>query len=283
MKVFSLKSDLIAYLGPERSNGRKIGFVPTMGALHEGHLALVRASRKEADRTVCSIFVNPTQFNNREDFLKYPVSLNEDIEILKEEGCDAVYTPGEEDLYDPPGDMTIKFNFGEVETILEGKYRPGHFNGVALVITKLFNIIQPHFTYFGQKDLQQYYIVRQLIHDLSYNIQLRLIPTVREKDGLALSSRNRRIPEDIRPLAAVFYKSLTAGRDMLLNGNTIKEAKEYIKDMIAGYPELRLEYIEVVDTEKFTLINQISNKNNTVLCIAGYINNIRLIDNVMYI
>jgi pantoate--beta-alanine ligase len=283
MKVFSLKSDLISYLGPERSNGMKIGFVPTMGALHEGHLALIRASKKEADCTVCSIFVNPTQFNNRKDFLKYPVSLSEDMDILKIEGCNAVYAPGEDDLYDPPGVNTVKFNFGKVETILEGKYRPEHFNGVALIVTKLFNIVQPHFTYFGQKDLQQYFIVRQLIHDLCYNIQLRLIPTVREKDGLAQSSRNRRIPENVRPEAALFYKSLITGRDMLHKGSTVNETKEYIKDMIEGHPGLQLEYFEVVDTEKFTLTDQINNKNNTALCIAGYINNIRLIDNIMYI
>lgn len=283
MKVYKLKSDLIAFLEPTRSKGLKIGFVPTMGALHQGHLALVRASKKEADCTVCSIFVNPAQFNNREDFLKYPVSLNEDLDQLYKEGCEAVYAPGEEDLYNSSAAGAIGFQFENLEKILEGKYRPGHFNGVALVVTKLFNIVQPHFTYFGQKDLQQYYLVRNLIHDLCYNIQLQLVPTVREKDGLALSSRNQRIPKNLRPLASIFYRSLIEARDMLYKGSKVKEVKKYVKEMFNGDPELSLEYFEVVDTHTFSLTDQVIDKYNTALCIAGYINNIRLIDNVMYI
>jgi pantoate--beta-alanine ligase len=283
MEIFKLKSDLINYLETIRSKGYTIGFTPTMGALHNGHMDLVRASKKEADCTVCSIFVNPAQFNNPEDLLNYPRSISEDIAILKKEECDVVYTPDENDLYDSPDKIMIGFHLGALETILEGKYRPGHFKGVALVVVKLFNIIQPHFTYFGQKDLQQYYLVRNLIRDLSYNIQLRLIPTTREEDGLAMSSRNRRIPEEMRPLATIFFRCLTKGSDMLHQGSSVEKVKKYVEDLFKGKPELSLEYFEVVDTERFILVDRVSDENNTALCIAGYINNIRLIDNVMYI
>ncbi|MFN2128099.1 MAG: pantoate--beta-alanine ligase [Anaerolineales bacterium] len=283
MEIFKLKSDLISYLETVRSNGYKIGFTPTMGALHNGHMELVRASKKEADCTVCSIFVNPGQFNNPEDLLNYPRSYSQDIAKLKKEECDVVYAPDEDDLYDSPNKITIGFHLGTLGTILEGKYRSGHFKGVALVVVKLFNTIQPHFTYFGQKDLQQYYLVRNLIRDLSYNIQLRLIPTVREKDGLALSSRNRRIPGEMRPLATIFFTSLTKSRDMLHRGSSVEEVKKYVEYSFKGKPELSLEYFEVVDTERFMLVDRVRDKNNTALCIAGYINNIRLIDNVMYI
>lgn len=254
-----------------------------MGALHSGHLSLVEASIAEADITVCSIFVNPTQFNNKEDLLKYPNTFDEDIRKLKETGCDFVYAPPREDLYEDESQRITEFSFGEFEQILEGKYRPGHFGGVALVVSKLFNIVSPDFTYFGQKDLQQFHLIRQLIRDLSFNVKLRCVPTIREEDGLAMSSRNLRISEDLRPLAATFYKCLITGREMLNNGESISSVKNKVKNIFAVSPELRLEYFEMVDTRNFKIIDQIRDKNETSLCIAGYLNNIRLIDNVNYI
>ena len=283
MKVIYLKSDLFPFLQEERSKGRKIGLVPTMGALHSGHLSLVNASIKEADTTVCSIFVNPTQFNNQEDLENYPETFEEDLNKLKKEGCDIVYAPPREDLYENENDRITDFNFGNFGQILEGKYRPGHFGGVALVVSKLFNIISPDLTYFGQKDLQQFHLIRQLIRDLSYNIQIRCVPTVRETDGLAMSSRNLLIPKELRPLAATFYKSLINGREMLKEGTNISDVKNKIKEVFSKSPDLKLEYFEMVDTSNFTIIKQIRNENETSLCIAGYLNNIRLIDNVNYI
>lgn len=283
MKVFYAKSKLIPFLASERAKGKTSGLVPTMGALHEGHLALVKASVSETDLSLSSIFVNPAQFNNPEDLLSYPRSLEEDLEKLKNAGCDVVYVPTEEDMYDPFREPGFRFDFGELERILEGRYRPGHFNGVALVVAKLFNITQPDFAFFGQKDLQQFHVVSTLVRDLTYNIQLRCIPTIREKDGLAMSSRNRRIPLKLRPVANIFYRSLNAARDMLRNGKSIQETRLQIHNLFRKEPEVDLEYFEVVDTAEFTIIENIRNENKTALCIAGYLNNIRLIDNVMYI
>lgn len=283
MKIFKLKSELIPYLDSLRSKNRKIGLVATMGALHDGHLALIRASKKETDVTVCSIFVNPKQFNNTEDLIKYPKTFDEDIRKLQIENCDIIYIPPEDDIYDNSKEMITKFHFGELETILEGKYRPGHFKGVALVVIKLFNIIQPQFTYFGQKDLQQYFLVENIIHDLSFNIQLRCVPTKREKDGLAMSSRNLRIPVEDRPKANFFFKCLTLGKDMLQKGIPISDVKKHIQDIFSDDQQLNLEYFEIVDTTDFTLTDHIENPKKTALCIAGYLNNIRLIDNVLYI
>jgi pantoate--beta-alanine ligase len=280
MKIINLKSDLILILQKERSKGRKIGLVPTMGALHSGHLSLVEASIIEADVTVCSIFLNPTQFNNKEDLLKYPNTFDDDLGKLMQAGCDIVYAPPQEDLYEDESRRITEYSFGEFEQILEGKYRPGHFGGVALVVSKLFNIISPDFTYFGQKDLQQFHLIRQMIRDLSYNIQIRCVPTVREEDGLAMSSMNLRIPAELRPLAATFYKCLITGKEMLKNGESISSVKNKVNEIFAGSPELSLEYFELIDTGNFKIIDQIENENETSLCIAGYLNNIRLIDNV---
>jgi pantoate--beta-alanine ligase len=282
MKVFTLKSELRPFLQKARSQDRKIGFIPTMGAIHKGHLALVHASRKEAALTVASIFVNRPQFNNREDFLEYPKTLQEDLHLLKKEGCDVAYTPPEEDLYDHPLEKITDFKFGEFESRLEGKYRPGHFNGVALIVTKLFNIIQPDYAYFGQKDLQQFFLIKQLICDLSYNIQIRSIPTIRENDGLALSSRNLRIPKEDRPYANTFYTTLVAAREMLADGKSVPEVKTFVGDLFSDNSRLTLEYFEVVDTRNFSIVRKINNPSVTALCIAGYLNNIRLIDNVLY-
>jgi pantoate--beta-alanine ligase len=283
MKVINLKSELIPILQEEKSQGRRIGLVPTMGALHSGHLSLVEASMAETDLTVCSIFVNPTQFNNEEDLQKYPDTFEEDIRKLKIAGCDIVYAPPRKDLYENETKRITEFSFGEFEQILEGKYRPGHFGGVALVVSKLFNIVSPDLTYFGQKDLQQYHLIRQLIRDLSYNIEIRCVPTVREEDGLAMSSRNLRIPVELRPLAATFYQCLIKGKEMLRNGESISSVKRKVKEIFTGSAELRLEYFEMIDTSDFKIIDRIKDENETSLCIAGYLNNIRLIDNVNYI
>ena len=282
MKVINLKSELIPILRKERTSGRKIGLVPTMGALHRGHLSLVKASVIEADVTVCSIFVNPTQFNNQEDLLKYPNTFEKDIEQLKMAGCDIVYAPSSDDIYENERKRITEFSFGEFEKILEGKYRPGHFGGVALIVSKLFNIVEPDLTYFGQKDLQQYHLIRQLIRDLSYHIVIRCVPTVREEDGLAMSSRNLRIPRELRPLAATFYQCLITGKDMLKRGVSIATVKSKVKEVFSEVSELRLEYFEMIDTANFKIIEQIKDENETSLCIAGYLNNNRLIDNVNY-
>lgn len=281
MEVFRKKKDLRKYLENECLKKHSIGFVATMGALHKGHRSLIRYCKKDNDVTVCSIFVNPIQFNNPEDLEKYPRPVEADLNILNDEHCDVVYLPDREDIYDHDPDRTV-IQFGKIETVLEGKYRPGHFRGVGLVVAKLFHIVQPNRAYFGQKDLQQFYLVRQLINDLSYNIKLVCVPTVREKDGLAFSSRNVRIRRETRPLACKFYDCLVQSRQLLKEGLPVDQVRKFATDFISGFPPLTLEYFEVVDTRDFSITKHIINKYETALCIAGYLNNIRLIDNVFY-
>jgi len=282
MHVFDTKKDLIHFLENERVKGKKIGFVPTMGALHKGHLELIRNAIRDNDLCVCSIFVNPTQFNNIEDLEKYPRSTNEDIRMLREDGCQVVFLPGIHELYENPAELKTTLHFGVIETILEGKHRPGHFRGVGLVVAKLFNIVKPHRAYFGQKDLQQYFLIRQLIHDLSFDIQLIRVPTRREPDGLAMSSRNQRIPAEIRPAANKFYECLLYCKSRLEKGDDPEKLRSFADTFLSPFHVLRLEYIELVETENFRIVHRIMDKNHTALCIAGYINNIRLIDNVMF-
>lgn len=253
-----------------------------MGALHLGHLALIRKAIRENDLCVCSIFVNPTQFNNQEDLEKYPKSTEEDLGKLREEGCQVVFLPATDEMYDNPMELRTTLHFGEIETILEGKYRPGHFRGVGLVVVKLFNIVEPDHTYFGQKDLQQFYLIKQIIQDLSFDIHLVCVPTERESDGLAMSSRNRRIPGESRPLASKFYECLQYCKSVLLKGGEPEMLQRLAASFLSPFPDLRLEYIELVETENFRIINKMSDKNKMALCIAGYIHNIRLIDNVMF-
>jgi len=280
MHVFTAKKEILYFLENERINKRKIGFVPTMGALHEGHLELIKYALRENDVCVCSIFINPTQFNNPDDLEKYPVTIEQDLQVLKEQGCQVVFTPAASELYPDPWRLNTTIHFGEIESILEGKYRPGHFRGVGLVVTKLFNIVKPHSTYFGQKDLQQFHLVKQLIRDFSFDIRLICVPTVRAQDGLALSSRNIRIPAEDRPYANKFYECLLECKKRLKKGDKPVGIKLFATTFLAQFPVIKLEYIELIDTENFTILKKMNNKKEAALCIAGYINNIRLIDNV---
>jgi len=283
MEIFHSKTDLTDYLGNARIKDKKIGFSPTMGALHDGHLSLIRASKLESDISVCSIFINPVQFNNEEDLQNYPRTLEDDLDKLLNEKCDAVYVPQIEDIYVASKKIKTNIHFGSIENILEGSFRPGHFKGVGLIVSKFFNIIKPDYAYFGQKDLQQYHLIKQLIEDLSYEIKLRCISTVRESDGLALSSRNARIKDGDRPIANSFYEALIKANIMLKKGYDIPQVKKFVSDFIGEYPQLSLEYFEVIDIREFSIIENIEEKNKTALCISGYLNNIRLIDNVFYI
>lgn len=255
-----------------------IGFVPTMGALHEGHLDLVRASIDTCDLTVVSIFVNPTQFNNQADFEKYPSTLSADLDKLKEEKVDYVFAPSKEVMYPQP--TQINLDFGPLERILEGEFRPGHFKGVGLVVSKLFHMIQPHSAFFGQKDLQQVGIIRQLVKDLSFSITLRIIPTRREKDGLAMSSRNVRLTPEGRMVALLLYKSMKVAKSELLEGKNWFEVKENVRKKFDLEPLARLEYFELVHPEDMTIYSSFDANKKTSICVASYIGDVRLIDNL---
>jgi pantoate--beta-alanine ligase len=250
-----------------------------MGALHEGHLALIEASRQTNDITGCSIFVNPIQFNNQEDLAKYPRTLEQDCALLDRAGCDFVFAPSADDMY--PKAPSLVLNFGPLESVMEGAFRPGHFNGVGIVVARLFNIVHPDRAYFGQKDLQQVAVVRQLVEDLAFQLEVVPCPTLREADGLALSSRNRRLSPEERALAPQLYQVLTEAKERLLRGERVAEAKQFVQDYLAAIPAFRLEYFEVVHSVTMQPLEAVK-PGHTALCIAAYLGPVRLIDNVVF-
>jgi len=277
MDIFSQIAPLRAFLEQKKLIGKSVGFVPTMGALHDGHLTLIRESHRENEITVCSIYVNPTQFNNADDLASYPRTIVRDIEMLESVGCNVLFCPSNEEVY--PEKSIIKFDFGTLEQIMEGKFRPGHFSGVATVVSKLFNVVQPSRAYFGQKDFQQFKIVECLVRELKFNVQLRCVPIQREKDGLAMSSRNMRLDEEQRKNAIVFYESLQMAKDRLEEGLSMSFVREEIKKHCESKPGVKLEYLELTDTLNFVQRESVTSK--AILLIAGYVGEVRLIDNLL--
>ncbi|WP_297336449.1 pantoate--beta-alanine ligase [Algoriphagus sp.] len=255
-----------------------LGLVPTMGALHQGHLDLVSRSLEKCDYTLVSIFVNPTQFNNPEDFAKYPQSLEQDLKLLEKAGVDAVFLPTVETMY--PSKPRIKLDFGSLEQILEGASRPGHFNGVGIIVSKLFHMIQPDIAFFGQKDLQQVAIIQSLVRELSFPVQLEIVPTRRELDGLAMSSRNRRLSESERKQALLLYESLSDAKDLLIKGHAWEKVKKSAETLFEKEEGVTLDYFALVDQEKFELLDAYDPAKKSSLCIAAFVGEIRLIDNL---
>ena len=284
MKIFTKTKDLSEFIDTERISGKTIGLVPTMGALHEGHLELIRWSVKECGLTVCSIFINPLQFNNKEDLMHYPRDPDGDIDKLKRKHCDAVFMPDIKEIYGKDDEnLSTTLDFGQIETILEGFYRPGHFKGVGLIVIKLFHIVRPDYAYFGQKDLQQYALINQIVNDLSFQITLRCVPIVREETGLAMSSRNQRLnPADLIT-ASELFKVLKSSKNKLLEGSSVASVKKEAVKYLAQKPNLKLEYLEIVDAEKFRIIDSIKKAEKPGICIAAYIGKVRLIDNLVII
>lgn len=259
-------------------NKQQIGLVPTMGALHDGHLDLVKKSRSSCDVTIVSIFVNPTQFNNSEDFLKYPKTLDQDLEKLELAGVDYAFFPSEEVIY--PSPTILKFDFGELEHVLEGKFRPGHFNGVGVVVSKLFHLIRPNVAFFGQKDLQQIAVIRRLVNDLSFDLKLEVVPTRRESDGLAMSSRNLRLNPAERQKALILFKSLENAQFELLRGKNWFETRRQIENAFEKVQGVNLEYFELIHPESFETYSSFDSNQKSSICVAAFIGEIRLIDNM---
>lgn len=276
MLVFKSVSALVGHFKNEKLKSHSVGFVPTMGALHSGHISLLHAAREENDVVIVSIFVNPLQFNNQNDLEFYPRPLNDDIALLEKNKCDILFLPSAEEIFSCK--PLLKLDFGNLDTVLEGKHRPGHFNGVGIIVSKLFNIVQPDKAYFGQKDLQQFLIVQQLVNDLSFQIKLERCPIIRENDGLALSSRNLRIPSPLREKASVIYKSLCLAEG-LLNSKPIPEIEKEIDIFFKNYPEIQLEYFKIVDSDSLKEVYSIQDRKEVALCIAAVLGGIRLIDN----
>ncbi len=261
-----------------RRQGLRIGFVPTMGALHQGHLSLIQASKSQNDVTVCSIFVNPAQFNNAEDFRLYPRLLDQDADLLAQTGCNVLFAPQPEEMY--RSQTKLRFDFGDLEHVMEGEHRPGHFNGVATVVSKLFHLVQPHQAFFGQKDLQQFAIIKQLVEDLSFDLELVCHPIVREEDGLAMSSRNRRLTPTHRALAPQLFRALHLLKDNLAT-QPVEIAKHQALAALSFYPGIEVEYLEVVDAYTLQPIQRLQETNKAALCVAAFLGDVRLIDNIL--
>jgi len=258
-------------------NKKTIGFVPTMGYLHEGHLSLVRKARENNDIVVVSIFVNPTQFGPNEDYNSYPRDLDRDLELLKNLNVDYVFTPEVSDMY--PEDFSTFVEETQLSKFLCGRSRPGHFRGVCTVVTKLFNIVRPTRAYFGQKDAQQFRVLRRMIRDLNMDVEMIELPIAREKDGLALSSRNTYLTPEERKEATRLYKSLLKAKELVESG--IKDTQIIKSEMkkILDQPLLKIDYIEIVDEKTLKPVNKVENK--VIVALAVYVGKARLIDNII--
>lgn len=279
MQIIRTIKDMHALSRTFRSDGRTIGFVPTMGSLHEGHLRLVRQSEYENNITIVSIFVNPTQFGPGEDFELYPRDLEGDLEKLSSMNVDAVFTPGADDMYS--GDVSIFINVGSIGQTLCGVSRPGHFSGVATVVAKLFNMVMPDRAYFGQKDFQQTVVIKKLVKELNFNIDIVVCPTEREKDGLAMSSRNSYLSVEERKAAPVLYRALTLAEELVLSGNCniADDVRKEMEKHIKSEPLAEIDYIDVVEMENLEPMQKITMP--AAICIAVKIGNTRLIDNII--
>jgi pantoate--beta-alanine ligase len=278
MEVVKTKSELRKMLS---SPGEltSIGLVPTMGSLHKGHLSLVEKAARETEKVVVSIFVNPTQFNDQEDLKRYPRNLEADLKLLEKTGCDIVFAPDVEEIYPAPD--TRVFNFGNLDKVMEGKYRPGHFNGVAQVVSKLFDIIKPSKAYFGMKDFQQLTIIKVLAKKMYPRLQIVPCPIIREPDGLAMSSRNLLLSVEQRNEAPLIWQTLSEAKKLVFH-KSVKELASWVKKTINKGELLEVEYFEIVDSEKLRPVNSWDEPGGKVGCIAVYCGKIRLIDNIVF-
>ncbi|KPM47607.1 pantoate--beta-alanine ligase [Jiulongibacter sediminis] len=280
MKIINTIAGLKSALKAHRLKDQSLGFVPTMGALHPGHISLIDRARAENEVVVCSIFVNPTQFDNPDDLKKYPRTLEADCKLLEPVGCDFVFAPSAEEMY--PTLPKLTFDFGNLEHVMEGKFRDGHFNGVGIVVSKLFHIVNPDRAYFGQKDLQQVAVLRRMVNDLSFDLELIPCPTLREKDGLAMSSRNTRLSAEARKIAPQLHAALQKAKDLLIQGKTAEETQKEIDLFFKNIPEFRLEYFEIADFDDLEPIEKMNTEGKTAICTAAYLDGVRLIDNIVF-
>lgn len=279
MKVVNTIKELNELLEMYRGEGKAVGLVPTMGALHAGHLSLVKRAMAENDAVVVSIFVNPTQFNDKNDLKNYPRTLDADCVLLESVGATVAFAPSVEEMY-PTAD-TREFSFGMLDKVMEGACRPGHFNGVAQIVSKLFYAVSPDRAYFGEKDFQQLAIIREMVRQLAFDIEIVGCPIVREEDGLAMSSRNTLLSEEERERALTISGTLFASVDFA-KVNSLEATKAFVEDMINDTPGLELEYYQIVDGDTLQEIEEWSDSDYVVGCIALFCGNVRLIDNIKY-
>ena len=276
MKIFTTRKSLAGHLEQLRSSGRSVGFVPTMGALHQGHLSLLALAQQQTDAVVCSIFVNPTQFNDPKDLEKYPRPITADIEKLERAGCDILFHPELNEMY--ADNEQWHLDIGELEHLLEGKFRPGHYQGVMQVVFKLLDIVKPHLAFFGQKDYQQFLVIQMMVEQLQLPVRLVMCPILREEDGLAMSSRNIHLSADERPHALILSKILFWLKQNF-DRSQIPALTHKCEAMISAEPGVQLEYFEMADGDNLQPADQ--NTSKIVALVAARVGNTRLIDNVI--
>lgn len=279
MIIFKHAADVASHLQKAKLANLTIGFVPTMGALHQGHISLLQNCKTTCNITVASIFINPTQFNNADDFKEYPVTLDQDIYLLEKNGCDILFLPDVNEIYPEGTEIKKHFDLGHLETILEGEYRPGHFQGVCLVVERLLNIIDPTHLFMGQKDYQQCMIVKRLLELMQSEIQIIICPTLREESGLAMSSRNLRLNDEQKLQATDIYKTLVFIKQNIKSvslNNIKKEAEEYLNSK--GF---KIDYVEIANADNLKILNEWDGKQKLIALIAAFIGDVRLIDNLL--
>ena len=279
MEIVHTIKDLQAGLSAMRAQSKKVGLVPTMGALHAGHASLVKRCVAENDAAVVSVFVNPTQFNDQNDLAKYPRTLEADCRLLEECGAAFVFAPTVEEMYPEPD--TRRFSYAPLDTVMEGAFRPGHFNGVCQIVSKLFEAVKPHRAYFGEKDFQQLAIIREMVRQMQFDLEIIGCPIVREEDGLALSSRNARLSAEERENALKISQTLFKSRTFAAT-HTVSETLKFVEDAIAAVPGLRLEYFEIVDGNTLQKVDNWNQTSYVVGCITVFCGDVRLIDNIKY-
>lgn len=277
MKVYNFIVDIQRFVEEKHNLGLKVGFVPTMGALHDGHLSLINRAKKDNDIVVSSVFVNPIQFNNPTDLEKYPRTPERDIEKLEQAGCDAVFMPSVDEMY--PEKVEDHYDFGDLERVMEGACRPGHFNGVAIVVRKLFEIVNPDRAYFGEKDFQQLAIIKKMVQNLNMNLEIVPCPIIRENDGLAMSSRNVRLNDTERAIAPQIYATLNDAASHR-NEMTPAELRQYALDKFATIKEFDVEYVEITDEINLKSIENWNECEHARIFVALQLGPVRLIDNV---
>ena len=278
MLIFRQIIEVKLFLAELQQQKRTIGFVPTMGALHQGHISLIEVSKQQCDVTVCSIFVNPTQFNNSEDLTRYPRTPEVDIQLLKDSGCDVLYMPDVNDIYPEPD--TRQFDFGYLDTILEAEHRPGHYNGVGQVVSILLEGIKPHKAFFGSKDYQQVMIIKSLVKQLNLEVEIISCPILRENDGLAMSSRNTLLTDEERKTASLIPIMMQKAKELVIEYG-IDKAKLFVSDEISKVSMMKLDYYEVCDAETLKPIVSLNHNQKAISLIAVFVGKIRLIDNLM--
>lgn len=281
MKVLHTIQDLKAELKAYRNEGKSVGLVPTMGALHAGHASLVERSVRENDVTVVSVFVNPTQFNDKNDLAKYPRTLEKDCELLEEKGATIAFAPSVEEVYPEPD--TRVFSYPPTDEVMEGGFRPGHFNGVCQVVSKLFMMVEPDRAYFGEKDFQQIAVIKRMVEDQKFPLEICPCPIVREESGLALSSRNSLLTAEEKDIAVNISKTLFASLEYAKN-HSLEETKQWVVDTLNGIDGLEVQYYEIVDGTSLASLKEWEDSDDVVGCITVFCGQIpvRLIDNIRY-